>query len=83
MSIHVIRSKFPGRTTETFGYIPYNFYPTFTMASCAFDNQGGTSNAARMLYLTSGGGIVASGDSGGDYYSGDYASATFIYERNS
>lgn len=53
------------------------------MASCAFDNQGGSSNAARMLYLTSGGGIVASGDSGGDYYTQDYASATFIYKRNS
>ena len=53
------------------------------MASCAFDNQGGASNAARMLYLTTIGEIVASGDSGGDYYSGDFASATFIYKRQS
>ena len=83
MSIHVIKSQFPGHTTKTFGYIPYSFNPPFTMASCASDNQGGSSNAARMLYLTSGGGIVASGDSGGDYYTGDYASVTFIYKRNS
>lgn len=83
MSIHVARSQFPGHALKTFGYIPSNFYPTFTMASCAFDNQGGSSNAARMLYLTSGGAIIASGNSGGDYYTSDYASATFIYKRNS
>lgn len=83
MSIHVVRSQFLGHTLKTFGYIPSNFYPTFTMASCAFDNQGGSSNAARMLYLTSGGAIIASGDSGGDYYTSDYASVTFIYKRNS
>lgn len=83
MSIHVLRSQFPGKSTKTYGYIPYTFYPPFTMASCAFDNQGGSSNGVRMLYLTTGGGIVASGDSGGDYYSDDWASATFIYKRTS
>lgn len=82
-SIHVIRTQFPGRTIKTFGQIPSAFWPQFTMASCAFDNQGGSSNAARMLYLQSTGQIVASGDSGGDYFNSDWASATFIYKRTS
>ena len=83
MSIHVLRSQFPGHKTKTIGTIPYNFSPTFTTASCVFDDQGGASNAGRMLHLTFNGIIVISGDPNGDYYSGDYASATFIYKRNS